>query len=137
MSAVFHHQNLLLDDAEVISGLQLDDLDGRELLMAVALRVGREDAAGLVDVAVGSGPDPMEELVVFLRVPAADVRAEEARVGVARGSRHAPRAGRVAGGGRRFEAGSISVSSEQLLNRFDGLERNKRRSRFNIAAPRH
>ena len=134
MSAVFHHQNLLLDDAEVVAGLQLDDLDGRELFMAVALPVGREDSASLVDVAVGSGPDPVQKLVVFLRVPPADVRAEEARVGVAR--RHAPRAGRVAGGGRRFEAGSIWLSSEQVLNRLDGLERNNRRSRFNIAAPR-
>jgi len=106
--AVLHHQNLLLDDPEVVSGLQLDDLDGRELLMAVALRVGREDPASLVDVAVRSGPDPVEKLVILLGVPPADVRAEEARVGVARrGCRHAPRAGRVAGGGRRFEAGWI------------------------------
>ena len=27
MAAIFHHQNLLLDDPEVVSGLQFDDLE--------------------------------------------------------------------------------------------------------------
>jgi hypothetical protein len=49
--------------------------------MTVALGIGGQDPASLVDVAVSSGANPVEELVVLLRVPPADVRAEE--VGVA------------------------------------------------------
>jgi len=108
MTTIFHHQNLLLDDPEVITGFKLDHFDCRELFMTVALRVGGQNPAGLVDVAVRARPDSVEQLIVFSRISATDVRTEKATVGVAR--RHpapcpAPRGRRVATGrsGRRFE----------------------------------
>lgn len=79
VSAVLHHQDLLLDDAKVVAGLQLDHLDGGEAAMGAGLASAAAvlgDPAGLVDVAVGAGPDPLEELVVILRVSPRDVAAE-------------------------------------------------------------
>jgi hypothetical protein len=108
MPTILHHQDLLLDDAEIVTGFEFDHFDCRELFMTVTLRVGGQNPAGLVDIAVCARPDSVEQFIVFRRISATDIRTEKARVGVAR--RYptpgpAPRGRRVATGrsGRRFE----------------------------------
>ncbi len=41
MAAVLHHEDLLLDDAEVVALLQLDHLDGGEVARGEALRLNQ------------------------------------------------------------------------------------------------
>ena len=43
MSAVLHHQNLLLDDAEVVPRLQLDNLDGGALTRGQSLGLRKQN----------------------------------------------------------------------------------------------
>ena len=85
MSAIFHHKNFLLNDTEIITGLQFDDFDGCKLLHAcrrircfttdvttsiatIAVTIVRtgvwrllQNSTSFVDIAVGPGSDSLQK----------------------------------------------------------------------------
>ena len=81
MSAILHHKDFLLNDAEIVTGLQFDDFDGGKLLhacrtscftavttstIAAIAIVCRgwllQDSTCFVDIAVGPGSDPLQKI---------------------------------------------------------------------------
>ena len=82
MSAILHHKDFLLNDAEIVTGLQFDDFDGGKLLhacrscftavttstiAAAAIAIVcrgwlLQDSTCFVDIAVGPGSDPLQKI---------------------------------------------------------------------------
>lgn len=69
MSAIFHHEDFLLNDAEIITGFQFDDFDGGKLFATTIIAItttapvsiGWQNPASFVDVAISSGTNALEK----------------------------------------------------------------------------